>query len=309
MAREDISFASDGGRCTGWLYPPPASGPPDAACVVMAHGFAAQKEARLDAFAERFAAAGFAVLVFDYRHFGDSSGEPRGLVDIGRQHADWQAAVAHARCLEGVDPERIALWGSSFSGGHVVWVAARDPRVAAVVSQVPHTSGPATMRSTGVRRLAWLTAAGLRDQIGALFGRVGYVPIVGPAGAKAVMTTDDAGERYPAMYPPGWDFRNRVPARVALRVGAYSPVRDAPKVGCPLLVVIGERDTITPPDPARRLAERAPRGELETFDGAHFDAYFGEVFERLARREVEVLRRALSAAATPQPAQSPSSRS
>lgn len=118
----------------------------------MAHGFGALKEGRLDAFAERFAAAGMAALVFDYRHFGTSTGEPRGLMHMDRQHDDWQAAVAHARTLERVDPERIALWGSSNSGGHVIWVAARDPRIAAVVSQVPHTDGLATMGAAGPRR-------------------------------------------------------------------------------------------------------------------------------------------------------------
>ena len=92
--------------------------------MVLAHGFGGVKEARLDAYAERFAAAGYAALVFDYRHFGDSGGEPRLLIDIGRQQADWRAAIAFARALEGVDGERIALWGTSFSGGHVIELAA-----------------------------------------------------------------------------------------------------------------------------------------------------------------------------------------
>src|ERR1044072_717076 len=134
--RTDVTVPSGDDTLAAWLYLPDSSTGRTPPVVVMAHGRGAVKEMRLDAFAERFAAAGFAALVFDYRHFGDSTGQPRQLVDIGRQHADWQAAVAHARSLAGVDPDRIALWGSSFSGGHVVWVAARDPRVAAVVSQV-----------------------------------------------------------------------------------------------------------------------------------------------------------------------------
>jgi dienelactone hydrolase len=309
VERQDISFASDGGRCAGWLYPPPPSDSPGAPCVVMAHGFGAQKEARLDAYAERFAAAGFAALVFDYRHFGDSTGQPRQLVDIGRQHTDWQAAVAHARSLEGVDPERIALWGSSFSGGHVVWVAARDPQIAAVVSQVPHASGPATMRSTGAWRLARMTAAGIRDQIGALAGRAHYIPIVGPPGSLAAMTTDDAETRYRELYPAGFDFRNEVPARVLLRIGSYSPVRDARKVSCPLLVILLEADTITPPQPARRMAQRAPRGELHAFRGGHFEAYFGETFDSIVDLEIAFLHRALDRQAIRAPAQAPTSSS
>lgn len=293
--RLDIAFPSGDGQCVAWLYP----GAPDAGtvpCVVMAHGFGACKEGRLDAFAERFVAAGMAALVFDYRHFGCSSGEPAQLVDIGRQHEDWQAAVAHARRLDGVDPDRIALWGSSFSGGHVVWVAARDPRIAAAVSQVPYASGPATLVRTGPGRLARLVLAGLRDQVGGLLGHPHYVPIVGPEGSLAAMTADDADRAYPALYPEGFEFRNEVPARVGLRLGTYSPGREARRVRCPLLVLVGERDTITPPGPARRMAERAPRGELASFFGAHFEVYRGERFEWAAGLATDFLRRSLGIA-------------
>ncbi len=109
-AREDVRIDIAGETLGGWLYRPSdrATSTP---CVVMAHGFGALKEARLDAFAERFAGAGYAVLVFDYRHFGESTGKPRNLVNIGRQHDDWGAAIAYARSLDGVDPERIVLWG------------------------------------------------------------------------------------------------------------------------------------------------------------------------------------------------------
>ena len=137
----------------------------------MAHGFSGVREQRLDAYAERFAAAGMAVLLFDYRHFGASSGEPRQLVDIRRQLADWKAAIGFARGLEGVDPRRVALWGTSFSGGHVVQVAAGDDRVAAVVSQAPFTDGLSTIRSGGVAAALRLTAAAIRDGAGALAGR------------------------------------------------------------------------------------------------------------------------------------------
>lgn len=286
--RQDIVFDSGDGRCSGWLYP--AEGGEAAPCVVMAHGFGACKEGRLDAFAERFVEAGMAALVFDYRHFGDSTGQPRQLIDIKRQHEDWQSAVAHARALDGVDPERIALWGSSLSGGHVIWVAAHDRRVAAVVSQVPHTSGPATMKETGPVRLARMTLSGVRDEIGTLFGRVYRMPIVGPPGSSAAMTTDDADTAYPGMYPNDFDFRNSVPARIALRLGSYSPGGKAAKVGCPLLVIVGESDTVTPPKPARRAVGRAPRGELLSFDGAHFDIYRGPRFEWAVDRETEFLR-------------------
>ena len=124
-ARTDSHFSSGGSECAAWLYMPDGEGPHP--CVVMAHGFSAVREHRLDAYAERFAAAGMAVLVFDYRHFGASQGEPRQLLSIARQLADWHAAVAHARNLPEVDARRVAVWGSSFSGGHVIAVGRQGP--------------------------------------------------------------------------------------------------------------------------------------------------------------------------------------
>ena len=291
---EDIRFASGDGHCAGWLYPAPRRskllGGDGVPCVVMAHGFAALKEGRLDAFAERFVERGMAALVFDYRHFGDSSGEPRQLVDTGRQKIDWQAAVEHARSLDGIDPGRIALWGSSNSGGHVVWVAARDERIAAVVAQVPNASGVATLREIEPLRTARLVAAGLRDRAASLAGgRPHYVPIVGPPGSLAAMTGNDAATLYPGMYPEGFDFRNEVAARIMLTYALYSPGRDAAKVRCPILVIVASGDVITPPGPGRRIAEKAPRGKLLEFEGGHFEIYRGERFEWAARHEADFL--------------------
>jgi dienelactone hydrolase len=85
MQRSDVTFESAGTRCAAWLYRPVESGGGPAPCVVLAHGFSGVRDQRLDAYAERFAQAGLAALVFDYRYFGDSDGEPRQLLDIRRQ--------------------------------------------------------------------------------------------------------------------------------------------------------------------------------------------------------------------------------
>ncbi len=292
MDRAQISFRSGDEECAGWLYRP-AGAPDPVACVVMAHGFGATKAGGLAAYAERFADAGYAVLVFDYRHFGDSGGAPRQLLSVRRQQADWRAAVVHARALDGVDPERIALWGSSFSGGHVVVIAAADARVRTVVAQVPHTDGPATLRAAGPGDLARLTAAGLRDLVGAALGRAPYlIPIVGPPGTTSAMNSPDAEPGYGAMFPAGVRWRNEVSARAALQVGTYSPGRRASRVRCPLLVQIATEDAVTPPDPARRVAARAPRAELLAYPGGHFDFYIGDLFERVVSDQVGFLGRA-----------------
>lgn len=291
-AREDVRFRSGDGECAAWLYPPAGDDP--VPCVVLAHGFGALKEGRLDAYAERFAAAGYAALVFDYRHFGESGGEPRHLVHTGRQHEDWHAAIAHARGLDGVDPERVVIWGSSNSGGHVIHVAARDDRLAAAVAQVPHTSGIATLAEIEPLRAARLTGLGLVDQARALLGRSPrYMPTVGPPGSLAAMTADAAAGGYAAMYPEGFEWRNEVAARIMLTYALYSPGRDASKVSCPILFQVGTNDHITPPKSALKAAERAPRGELLTYPISHFEVYTGEPFERAVTDQLEFLRRHL----------------
>ena len=151
----EIGFESAGERCAAWHW----SGAGDAflgdggrPCVVMAHGFGHTADSGLHAYAERFAAEGLEVLLFDYRNFGASTGEPRQLVDYRRHRADYRAAVEFARDIDGVDAERIVLWGTSYSGGHVIAIAAADPRIAAVISQVPAVDGRAAVLE--IRRYA-----------------------------------------------------------------------------------------------------------------------------------------------------------
>lgn len=302
-AREDVGFDVAGDRIAAWLYRP-ANGAGDggagAACVVMAHGFANVRSACLPEYAERFAAEGLAVLVFDYRHFGDSEGEPRQLLDIGRQHADWRAAIAFARACEGVDPDRIGLWGTSFSGGHVIQLAAQDERIAAVVAQSPFTDGLAQMRKVSPRVTAAFTAAAVRDVWGQVRGRAPHmVPVVGPPGSVAALTSPGCEDCYREMLPPGAAWRNEVAARLSLRLGSYRPGRLAPKVRCPLLVCVMEHDQLTPVEPAVRVAHAAPKGELRRYPGDHFDLYFGETFERVAGDEAEFLARHLVGAEAP----------
>ncbi|HWJ81120.1 MAG TPA: alpha/beta fold hydrolase [Nocardioides sp.] len=167
--REDIAFDSRGTSCAAWLYRP--CGVENPPIVLMAHGFAAIRALRLDAYATRFAEAGYAVLVFDYRGWGDSAGEPRRVLDIGAQQLDWRAAVAYARSIEDVDKNRVVLWGTSFGAGHALHLAAEDHDIAAVVAQVPHISGPASAFSQPPTLVARLIAAGIRDQLRALLGR------------------------------------------------------------------------------------------------------------------------------------------
>jgi uncharacterized protein len=308
MDRTEVVFDSWGERCAAWLYRPPAgevvADPRGLACVVMAHGFAGVREARLDAFAERFASAGLAVLLFDYRGFGASEGEPRQLLSIPRQLEDWAAAIAYARTLDGIDADRIAVWGTSFSGGHVVATAARDHRLAAAIAQAPFADGVRQALALPVGHALRLTAAALRDEAGALLGAAPrMVPAVGPSGSLAVMNSPDAEPGYRAIVPEGAPWRNEVAARICLRLTAYRPGRRAADVRCPLLVVVCDDDVVTPPDPAVKAACAAPRGELIRYEGTgHFDVYVGETFERAVADQIAFLTQHLLAAPAAEPA-------
>lgn len=294
MDRLDVTFTSGEDRCAAWLYLPARRGDERLACVVMAHGFAATREERLAPFAERFAAAGFAALVFDYRHFGDSEGEPRQLLDIRRQQDDYRAAVAYARSRAEIDPERIALWGSSFSAGHVVSVAAGDPSIAAVVAQSPFADGLAQARAVRPVPALRLTAVALRDQAGALLGRAPVrIPVLGAPGTVAALTSPESEPGFRAMLSPESRWGEEIAARVMLRVTTYRPVRDAHRVTAPMLVCVAERDDLTPSEPGVRVAERAPRGELRRYPCGHFDVYAGTWHDRMVADEVAFLERHL----------------
>lgn len=295
MERSDVRFRSADAECAGWLFRP-QGGSGDVACVVLAHGFAGVKEARLDAYAERFAAAGYAALVFDYRHFGDSGGEPRLLVDIGRQREDWRAAIAHARGIEGVDPQRIAAWGTSFSGGHVVELAAAGERLAAVIAQAPFMSGVAVLRSAGFAHNNRLALGGIRDVIAGLRGGGHPIAVVGPPGTTAAMSSPDAEPGYKALFPPGHQWPNRFLPRGTMSLPMQRPYAKADQVPVPLLVQVMSEDAVTPPAPARKAARRAPRGELIEYQGGHFDVYLGEPFERAVADQIAFLDRHLTAA-------------
>jgi alpha-beta hydrolase superfamily lysophospholipase len=135
--REDVEFACFGGvTLRGWLYRPVGE-PAAAPAIVMAHGFSATRHMALTGFAEAFCAAGIAALVYDHRHLGDSAGEPRQEINPWAQSRDYRYALSWLADQPGIDPDRLAIWGSSFSGGEVLVVGAVDPRVKAVIANVP----------------------------------------------------------------------------------------------------------------------------------------------------------------------------
>lgn len=283
MEREDLEFRVGGEHCAAWLYRPDGDGATPV--VVMAHGLSGTRRDRLGPFAERFAAAGLAALVFDHRGFGDSGGEP-DLFEPARQLEDWRAAIAWARSLTGIDPDRIATFGSSMGGGNALAAAAADPRVAAAISQVPFLDIVTQAHRSSPRVTARALLAAARGEHLAAVGQPHEAAFINAPGAEAGWRRVVAG---------GEDsrWRDRVSSRWLLG-RPFRPIRHAARLHCPWLVCVGEADRVARPGPAIAAARRAPLGELRTYPGVdHFDIYDGPEHEAVVADEVAFLHRHL----------------
>lgn len=287
-----ITFVSGGETCVGYLYGDHTADP--RTCVVMCQGFGGTQDTpAFTANANDFARAGNLVLTFDYRNLGESSGLPRQLVDITGQLDDIAAAVAYARHHPGVDPDRIVLWGTSLGGGHVVTAAARDPRIAAVIAQIPYNGFPKKVegRSTATA-LRVLKAMVLDTARGALHLSPSYIKQVGLPGELAVMASAEAQQTIDEMTSATW--RNEVAPRSLLDMWRYKPGDHARFVKAPVLVCIGKHDKETQEADSAQLAEDAPHGELHTYPYAHFDFYRDDVRRQVLADQLAFLSRVLA---------------
>jgi uncharacterized protein len=295
--RERVTFRSGTEDCAAWHYQGS-----NGACVVMAGGAGVTKEPATDRFAARFHAAGYSVLAFDYRHFGESGGTPRQVVRIREQLADWEAALDCAASLPGVAAGKIAGWGFSVAGGHLLRLAARPQnqhRLAAVIAQAPLTDGavssPRALAHETVGVLARFPLIALADVARGLAGREPLVvSLAGPRGAVAMLTTPDACDGDAALNPgnayPGW--QQTIAARSVIPIALYRPGRTASRISCPLLAVISTRDQSVLAAPALKAARRAPAGEVLQIDGTHYAAFLDH-HETVVTAELDFLSRHL----------------
>ncbi|MDQ4051206.1 MAG: alpha/beta hydrolase [Actinomycetota bacterium] len=296
----DVTFLSRDDQCAAWHFAAiddALAGPAGRPIAVMAHGLGGTKDSGLAPFAEGLAAAGLDVLAFDYRGFGASGGVPRQTVSIARQVDDYRAAMAAAKRLPGVDPDRLVLWGVSLAGGHVLEAGAGRDDVAAVVSLTPLVSGAAAGRlalahhkPTSILRS---TVAGVRSRV----GNPVMMPIVGRPGDVAALTLDGCYEAYTALAGPTW--RNEVDAAVGLELGGLRPGRFAKELTCPLFVQIADFDRSAPPYAAAKVAFQG-RAQVRHYPCDHFDVWPGAAcFDRVLAHQVAFLRRVFSPLAEP----------
>ena len=234
-------------------------------------------------FAEAFCDAGYAVFLFDYRHFGDSGGEPRQLLSPKQEIQDWLAALNFVRGLEGVDGARICLWGTSFSGGLVTVAAARDGQVQCIVAQCPMMDGLASVLAVigyaGIGQALKLTGHGLLDLARRLVGKAPhYIASAGRPGELAAMSAPDCWDGYTYLLPP--EAPNRVAAGIAVTLPLFRPVASAASVTCPALVLICESDSVAPAAAAEKAASRMAHAEVRRYPVGHFDVYRDQAFNQ-----------------------------
>jgi hypothetical protein len=278
---EERWVPADGGiGLHAWVYRP--SSVPDAAAapaITMAHGFAGLKFQGLMPFAERFAQAGFVVIVHDHRGYGLSGGWPRGDIDPWQQIHDWRRVITYLQELDGVDPGRVGIWGTSFAGGHALVLGGSDPRIKAVVAQIPTVSGYEQAQRR-VSPAGWSARQAEYDEDE-------VAQLNGAEPARVAVNSTDPGE-LAAYHDADWDafdhlfppqpplaYDKKVTARSMLRAQTYDPGIWAGRISpTPLLMIIGSKDTVIDPDLQRAAFARAgePK-QLVTYDGGHFAAY------------------------------------
>jgi dienelactone hydrolase len=299
MKREEVSFDVQGSTVRGVLFRP--DGSDAAACIVLAHGFSATMDWIVPKFAERFASAGLAALVFDYRHLGRSDGTPRQLVHVKKQREDLRAAIAFARAQPAIDPARVALWGTSLGGSHVAAIAAEDPKIAAVILNMPaldvikggnvESKRKALEVSRGLVVLTTLRLLGaaLEDALRGVLGRTPrYLEVYGDAG-HAFLADPRLAQNFEHLAKGSVTWQNRVAARFLLGAPRYRE-GTMERIPSPMLVCLADKDVEISNVYVIDKVRRAPRAEVRTYPYGHFDLYHGPPFEQLVAEQAAFLR-------------------
>jgi pimeloyl-ACP methyl ester carboxylesterase len=286
MDRIDVAFPPQGSKCAAWLYYPTDSDC-DVACVVMAHGFSLTRHDGLVPYAESLARGGVAVLVYDHRFIGDSEGEPRQRIQPSEQLEDRRSAVAFARTLDRIDPNRIIVWGYSMSAGTALIAAATDPRIAGAILLCPLLDGQWRSNRglwTQPRNAAWITAHAIKDILGNA-----VVPVAAQPGRHGVLTFPCELDGFHSITGPGSPWRNEIRAAPVPGYSLYRPLTNARKLNCPTLIQAGDRDVTISPRAIDKLAQRVTNAVVKRYDIDHFQPFHEDHATRIAADQTEWL--------------------
>lgn len=262
--------------------------------IVMAHGFGARMDWGLHPFADIFAQMGCAVLMFDYRGFGNSEGNIRRLVYHVHHIEDYHMAIQYARTIPDIDSSKVLLWGTSFSGGHVLTVASQDSSIAGVIAQVPFVDGVATAFHLPVKNiLSGLWYGSLDVVMSLITSKPVTIPLVSTPDTFAAMNTPECYDGYMKLVPPEARDENWCPARICLTLPLYRPLSVVDKISCPVCIIGAQYDSLIPIKAVEKTAKRIKHVEFHTLPCGHFDPYEGEMFDNNIQIQKQFLQKVL----------------
>ena len=286
---ERTGFYSRGVWCAATLHRPARDNQETMPAILMLHGWGGIQDALTVPFYEEFTRAGYVVMTFDYRSWGDSAGLPRQTISARQRMWDADAALAFLKSRADVDPARIVAWGSSFGGGHAVELASDHPELAGVIAQVPMLDGWATVQAVPLRRLVRFALCSLADRIKP--GRPVYLPVVGETGTFSSMDRDDANKALQlAERSIGRQYDNRVAARSLMTMGPYRPFKRLKAIKSPTLMLGATEDTVAPFVESAIRKVNNPNITVATVTANHFEPYFEPVFSEVIEKELGFLK-------------------
>ncbi|KAJ6524240.1 alpha/beta-hydrolase [Mycena vulgaris] len=271
-----IPSARTGWNLDAWQFLPVAEGTSKPfPIIVMGHGFGADKTMGLAYYAEAFAAAGYASIVFDYRRWGASDGTPRYVLIVKDQLEDYRTVIKYARQQLQFDSQRLVVWGSSFSGGHAITLSA-DAAVNAVaaMAQCPYTGvSPSLPLDTTYLKIAGSAVFDMAKQ--ALGLSPVYIPVISEPRTVGALTTEGTKPGMLAICSKDNEYKNQISASSLLQVPSYQPRSKARQISCPLLIVLPDQDNLCLPEGAVEISKATTKCELVSLPCGHFDLYFG----------------------------------
>lgn len=281
--REDVDFYSNATRCSAWLYLPKEEKDRKCPVIVMAHGLGGVREMRLNTYAECFSAAGYACLLFDYRNYGASDGDKRQRINVKEQLADWDCAINFIKKSDKVDGSKVLLFGSSFSGGHVITLSAKRKDILAAIAQCPYTNTQATLGTLSPLTALKTIPLVIADLLSCL---TGYHPVMmklcDAPGKTAMMAVPDYKEFFEQISANS-SFVNKAPARTLLEFLKYSPGRYTKDIEKPIYYAVCKKDTLAPANATIKCAKQSPKAAIKEYNCGHFGIYLGDVFEQAVK--------------------------
>ncbi|MDV7510777.1 alpha/beta hydrolase [Acinetobacter baumannii] len=260
------------------------------AVIIMAHGFAGLRQFKLTQYAQRFAQAGYAVILFDYRYWGGSTGKPREMISINSQLEDWKTMIQYASTCKFIDNRRIVLWGTSLSGGYALSLASELKNIQAIMVQIPYVDGAETAKLYPLQRYPQALKLSSQDYMGSKMGlNPKRLPVVDQY-KLCFMPTADSYYGYLSIVNPDYYWSGEVPARVFFNLMRYRPIQLVRQINIPVLFIAAQHDSLIPIESSREAATNiAPFVSYHEWDMKHFDIYHGSWFEKAVTTQLEFL--------------------